>query len=159
MDGIKLRVSGLITNAPVILTLDCDMYSNDPTTPLRALCYLLDPNMASDLAYVQFPQRFRGINDKDIYAAEIKHLFQINAQGLAGLCGPNYVGTGCFFNRRCFFGSPSSSSLQDDAICDTKNEGISYSTLGKALDALSCRYEHGTKWGSSVRIYNDRFNE
>ncbi|XP_039117276.1 cellulose synthase-like protein G3 [Dioscorea cayenensis subsp. rotundata] len=145
-----LRVSGMITNAPVILTLDCDMYSNDPSTPLRAMCYLLDPSMASDLAYVQFPQRFPGINDKDIYAAEIRHLFQINSQGLAGLCGPSCVGTNCFFNRRCFFGSPSSSSLHNDAICDAKNEGISYSILQKALDALSCRYEHGTKWGSSI---------
>ena len=42
---LKLRVSAAMTNAPIIPTLDCDMYSNDPQTPLRALCYLLDPKL------------------------------------------------------------------------------------------------------------------
>ncbi|CAL8157694.1 unnamed protein product [Prunus armeniaca] len=32
-----LRVSATMTNAPTILTLDCDTYSNDPQTPHRAL--------------------------------------------------------------------------------------------------------------------------
>ncbi|KAJ9706243.1 hypothetical protein PVL29_001669 [Vitis rotundifolia] len=45
-----LRVSATMTNATVILTLDRDMYSNDPQTPLRALCYLLDPSMDPKLA-------------------------------------------------------------------------------------------------------------
>ncbi|XP_034711718.1 cellulose synthase-like protein G3 isoform X2 [Vitis riparia] len=43
--NVLLRVSGTMSNAPVILTLDTDMYSNDPQTPLRVLCYLLDPAM------------------------------------------------------------------------------------------------------------------
>ncbi|GER56259.1 cellulose synthase-like protein [Striga asiatica] len=37
-----VRVSASMTNSPIILTLDCDMYSNDPQTVQRALCYLLD---------------------------------------------------------------------------------------------------------------------
>ncbi|CAN7071503.1 unnamed protein product [Brassica oleracea var. botrytis] len=40
-----LRVSSVMTNSPIILTLDCDMYSNNPTTPLHALCYLSDPKI------------------------------------------------------------------------------------------------------------------
>ena len=47
---LKLRISATMTNATVILTLDSDMYSNDPQTPLRALCYLLDPSMDPKLA-------------------------------------------------------------------------------------------------------------
>ncbi|XP_034711681.1 cellulose synthase-like protein G3 isoform X2 [Vitis riparia] len=43
--NVLLRVSATMTNAPVILTLDTDMYSNDPQTPFRVLCYLLDPGM------------------------------------------------------------------------------------------------------------------
>ncbi|KAJ0048492.1 hypothetical protein Pint_14894 [Pistacia integerrima] len=54
-----LRVSAVMTNAPIVLTLDCDMYSNDPKTPLRVLCYVCDSATRSDLSYVQFPQRFR----------------------------------------------------------------------------------------------------
>ncbi|KAJ0986133.1 hypothetical protein J5N97_004489 [Dioscorea zingiberensis] len=149
-----LRVSGLMTNAPVILTLDCDMYSNDPRTPLRALCYLLDPKITPELAFVQFPQCFQGINDKDIYASELKRVFQINAQGLDGLCGPNYVGTGCFFSRGCFFSLPGSPSLGDIATSTTTITGVDESEeissiLQKAHEAMSCRYEHGTRWGFS----------
>ncbi|KAF2543327.1 hypothetical protein F2Q68_00029994 [Brassica cretica] len=60
-----LRVSSVMTNSPIILTLDCDMYSNNPTTPLHALCYLSDPKINSGLGFVQFPQR---IADKPIKA-------------------------------------------------------------------------------------------
>ncbi|RZC81948.1 hypothetical protein C5167_044535 [Papaver somniferum] len=33
--NVLLRVSAAMTNAPLILTLDCDMYSNDPNTPVQ----------------------------------------------------------------------------------------------------------------------------
>ncbi|RVX04108.1 Cellulose synthase-like protein G3 [Vitis vinifera] len=49
--NVLLRVSATMTNAPVILTLDTDMYSNDPQTPVRMLCYLLDPGMDPKLGY------------------------------------------------------------------------------------------------------------
>lgn len=68
----KLRVSGIMTNAPIILTLDCDMYSNDPSTPKRALCYFLDQYLWPKLAYIQTPQHFHGLNRADIYASEFK---------------------------------------------------------------------------------------
>ncbi|XVF12934.1 hypothetical protein REPUB_Repub08aG0162700 [Reevesia pubescens] len=38
-----------MTNAPIILTQDCDMYSNDPQTPLRVLCYVCDPAIEPNL--------------------------------------------------------------------------------------------------------------
>ncbi|KAK1403961.1 hypothetical protein POM88_003566 [Heracleum sosnowskyi] len=37
--NVLFRVSAAMTNAPIVLTQDCDMFSNDPKTPLRALCY------------------------------------------------------------------------------------------------------------------------
>ncbi|XP_047261501.1 cellulose synthase-like protein G3, partial [Capsicum annuum] len=82
-----LRVSGIMTNAPIILTLDCDMYSNDPSTPQRALCYFLDQTLWPELAFVQFPQCFHGLNEADIYASEIKDLFHTNSMGMDGLRG------------------------------------------------------------------------
>ncbi|PIA34554.1 hypothetical protein AQUCO_03700086v1 [Aquilegia coerulea] len=150
-----LRVSATMTNAPLVLTQDCDMYSNDPRTPLNALCCILDPTKASsDVAYVQFPQRYYGINKNDIYGSEIKRLFKINAAGMDGLSGPNYVGTGCFFQRRAFFGGPSSqisAEIPELNPNHVRAKSIQSETVIKVAHRVaSCNYENGTKWGSKM---------
>ncbi|KAK4365510.1 hypothetical protein RND71_016868 [Anisodus tanguticus] len=149
-----LRVSGIMTNAPIVLTLDCDMYSNDPSTPQRALCYFLDQKLWPTLAYVQFPQRFHGLNEADIYASEIKGLFHSNPVGMDGLRGPNYVGTGCFFRRRAFFGSPSSfeqpkiPELFPDHVVNKPIQA--QEILQRAHYVASCNYENESNWGSKM---------
>ncbi|KAK6935551.1 Cellulose synthase [Dillenia turbinata] len=146
-----LRVSATMTNAPILLTLDCDMFSNDPQTPLRALCYLSDPKLGPILGWVQFPQIFHGLNKNDIYACEFKRVFIINPIGMNGFLGTGYVGTGCFFNRRAFFGGPSSfvkpelAQLGPDHIVD-KPIG-SQAILEAAHAVAGCDYEEGTNWG------------
>ncbi|RVW91580.1 Cellulose synthase-like protein G1 [Vitis vinifera] len=115
-----LRVSATMTNAPVILTLDSNMYSNDPQTPLRALCYLLDPSMDPKLAYVQFPQIFYGINKNDIYGGEARHVFQIHPTGMDGLKGPIYLG---------------SKSIKSREI------------LASAHHVADCNFESQSQWG------------
>ncbi|KAF2532332.1 hypothetical protein F2Q70_00033000 [Brassica cretica] len=153
-DNLKLRVSGVMTNSPVILTLDCDMYSNDPTTPVRALCYLTDPKIKSGLGFVQFPQKFQGVSKNDIYACEYKRLFDINMIGFDGLMGPNHVGTGCFFNRRVFYGPPSNmisaeiDELNPSRIADKSIEAKD--VLGLAHKVAGCSYEYNTNWGSKM---------
>ncbi|KAL8536399.1 hypothetical protein ACS0TY_011861 [Phlomoides rotata] len=151
-----LRVSGSMTNSPIILTLDCDMYSNDPSTAQKMLCYLYEkpkPN-GPNYAYVQFPQRYHGLNKADIYASEHIRLFLANSIGLDGLQGPNYVGTGCFFSRRAFFGGPSSyvhpgtSELSPDHIVDKPINGKE--VLGLAHHVAGCNYENQTNWGSEL---------
>ncbi|XP_020873283.1 cellulose synthase-like protein G1 isoform X4 [Arabidopsis lyrata subsp. lyrata] len=149
-----LRVSGVMTNSPIILTLDCDMYSNDPTTPVRALCYLTDPEIKSGLGYVQFPQKFLEIGKNDIYACENKRLFNINMVGFDGLMGPTHVGTGCFFNRRAFYGPPSKLILPE--IDELRPYRIADKSI-KAQDVLAlthnvagCIYEYNTNWGSNI---------
>ncbi|XP_040990836.1 cellulose synthase-like protein G3 [Juglans microcarpa x Juglans regia] len=152
--NVLLRVSATMTNAPIILTLDCDMYSNDPQTPLRALCYLLDSELRSQLSYVQFPQIFSGINKDDTYGCEYKRPFQTNPLGLDGLLGPNYIGTGCFFNRQVFFGSPSYivppeiSQLGPNHVVNKPIQ--SRSILEMAHMVAGCNYENNTKWGYEV---------
>ncbi|KAL5718938.1 hypothetical protein ACHQM5_011789 [Ranunculus cassubicifolius] len=150
-----LRVSATMTNAPVVLTQDCDMLSNDPKTPLNALCYLLEAiRKGSDLAYVQFPQCYHGINKNDTYGSEIKRLFKLNPLGFDGLLGPNYVGTGCFFRRRAFFGSPSSqvsaeiAELNPSHVVDKSIQSESVWDLADSV--ASCKYENGTKWGAQM---------
>ncbi|KAB2620742.1 cellulose synthase-like protein G3 [Pyrus ussuriensis x Pyrus communis] len=151
-----LRVSATMTNAPIVLTLDCDMYSNNPETPLRALCYLSDPKLRSKVGYVQFPQRFQGINKTDIYASEFRHLFIINPWGLDGLLGPNYVGTGCFFSRRAFFGGPSEllppeiPQLHPNNVVDKPLQNPE--VLELANHVASCNYENNTTWGYKMGV-------
>ncbi|KAG6577130.1 Cellulose synthase-like protein G3, partial [Cucurbita argyrosperma subsp. sororia] len=146
-----LRVSATMTNAPIILTLDCDNYSNDPQTPLRVLCYFLDPKLATTCGYVQFPQRFNGVSKNDIYAGELKRLFIINSIGMDGLLGANYVGTGCFFVRRIFFGGPSSfqspelSQLSPNHVVEKPIK--SPQILELANRVAGCDYETDTQWG------------
>ncbi|CAH8275551.1 unnamed protein product [Arabidopsis lyrata] len=149
-----LRVSGVMTNAPIILTLDCDMYSNDPATPVRALCYLTDPEINTGLGYVQFPQKFQGISKNDIYACAYKRLFEISMIGFDGLMGPNHVGTGCFFNRRVFYGAPSNLILPEiDELKPnrTVDKPINaQDVLALAHKVAGCIYEHNTNWGSKI---------
>ncbi|KAA8520973.1 hypothetical protein F0562_011646 [Nyssa sinensis] len=150
--NVLLRVSGIMTNAPIILSLDCDMYSNDPQTPHRVLCYFFsDPAARPNLGYVQFPQRFHGLNNDDIYASEFKYLFQINPVGMDGLQGTSFVGTGCFFSRRVFFGGPSSfvtpeiPQLCPDHVVDKPLQA--QQILSLAHHVAGCNYEHQTSWG------------
>lgn len=146
-----------MTNAPVILTLDCDMRSNDPGTLLRALCYMCepDPDVRSRLGYIQFPQRYEGINEGDIYAGEFRRLFQINPTGMKD--GPSYVGTGCFFRRRCLFGPPGAPVTPENPEISPDHVAVgsvrSKETLMSATRVSACDYEENTNWGSKVRIF------
>ncbi|TXG50720.1 hypothetical protein EZV62_023244 [Acer yangbiense] len=149
-----LRVSATMSNASIVLTLDCDAYSNDPETPLRALCYISDPNIQPNLAFVQFPQRFRGINKNDIYASENKCLYEINPLGHDGLRGPHYVGTGTFFCRQAFFGSPMT-FIAPEIVELSPNHIVeepikSQSILSLAHRVAGCNYENQTNWGSKI---------
>ncbi|KAL6501782.1 hypothetical protein OROGR_026915 [Orobanche gracilis] len=151
-----LRVSATMTNSPIVLTLDCDMYSNDPLTAQRVLCYLPDKSSRPNCGFVQFPQCYHGLNRADIYASEHKRLFRVNPVGMDGLNGPSYVGTGCFFRRRVFFGGPNSylqpeiPELGPDHIVDKPIR--SEEVLGLAHYVAGCRYyeNKGKWWGTKM---------
>nr|XP_023881279.1 cellulose synthase-like protein G3 [Quercus suber]POF22915.1 cellulose synthase-like protein g3 [Quercus suber] len=149
-----VRVSAIMTNAPIILTLDCDMYSNDPQIPIRVLCYISDPKIQSTLGYIQFPQKFHGLNENDIYACEYKYLFIANPVGMDGLSGPNYVGSGCFFGRRALFGgpltmiSPEIPELNPRHVVDKHIQ--SQPILELAHKVAGCNYGNSTSWGYKI---------
>ncbi|KAF2298020.1 hypothetical protein GH714_007016 [Hevea brasiliensis] len=152
--NVLLRVSAVMTNAPIILTVDCDMYSNDPQTPLRVLCYYWDPEIRSKYSYIQFPQHFQGINKSDIYACQLKRMYQIQPMGLDGLGGPDNAGTNCFFSRRAFFGGPSSfvspeiPELSPLHVIDKSIQ--SPEVLALAYRVAGCNYENKTSWGYKI---------
>ncbi|XP_052209374.1 cellulose synthase-like protein G3 isoform X5 [Diospyros lotus] len=145
-----IRVSAIMTNAPIILTLDCDMYSNNPKTSHIMLCFFCDPKIKPNLGFVQFPQHFHGIDKHDIYANEFKRVFKINATGLDGLVGPDYVGSGCFFWRQVFFEGPEIPELRPDHVVDwpIKAQPI----IALAHHVVSCKYEEQTNynWGAKL---------
>ncbi|KAL5842140.1 hypothetical protein ACOSQ3_012743 [Xanthoceras sorbifolium] len=99
-----VRVSGVLTNAPFMLNLDCDHYVNNSKAVREAMCFLMDPQVGKRVCYVQFPQRFDGIDKNDRYANSNRVFFDINMKGLDGIQGPFYVGTGCVFRRQALYG-------------------------------------------------------
>ncbi|KAJ4957560.1 hypothetical protein NE237_024671 [Protea cynaroides] len=99
-----VRVSAVLTNAPFMLNLDCDHYINNSKAAREAMCFLMDPQVGRKVCYVQFPQRFDGIDLHDRYANRNTVFFDINMKGLDGIQGPVYVGTGCVFRRQALYG-------------------------------------------------------
>ncbi|KAF3452931.1 hypothetical protein FNV43_RR03364 [Rhamnella rubrinervis] len=99
-----VRVSAVLTNAPFMLNLDCDHYVNNSKAVREAMCFLMDPQVGKRVCYVQFPQRFDGIDRNDRYANRNTVFFDINMKGLDGIQGPCYVGTGCVFKRQALYG-------------------------------------------------------
>ncbi|CAN4076742.1 unnamed protein product [Withania somnifera] len=99
-----IRVSAVLTNGAYLLNVDCDHYFNNSKALKEAMCFLMDPILGKKTCYVQFPQRFDGIDLHDRYANRNIVFFDINLKGLDGLQGPMYVGTGCCFNRQALYG-------------------------------------------------------
>ncbi|KAL0302559.1 UNVERIFIED_CONTAM: Cellulose synthase A catalytic subunit [UDP-forming] [Sesamum calycinum] len=61
-------VSAVISNAPYLLNVDCDHYINNSKALREAMCFMMDPQAGKKICYVQFPQRFDGIDRHDRYS-------------------------------------------------------------------------------------------
>uniref|UniRef100_A0A803MJQ5 Cellulose synthase n=1 Tax=Chenopodium quinoa TaxID=63459 RepID=A0A803MJQ5_CHEQI len=99
-----IRVSAVLTNGAYLLNVDCDHYFNNSKCLKEAMCFMMDPALGKKVCYVQFPQRFDGIDLHDRYANRNIVFFDINMKGQDGIQGPVYVGTGCCFNRQALYG-------------------------------------------------------
>ncbi|XP_044469874.1 cellulose synthase A catalytic subunit 2 [UDP-forming]-like [Mangifera indica] len=99
-----IRVSAVLSNAPYLLNVDCDHYINNSKALREAMCFMMDPQSGKKVCYVQFPQRFDGIDRHDRYSNRNVVFFDINMKGLDGIQGPIYVGTGCVFRRQALYG-------------------------------------------------------
>ncbi|MBA0874328.1 hypothetical protein Goshw_015245 [Gossypium schwendimanii] len=64
-----IRVSSRINNAPFILNVDCDMYSNNSKAIRDAHCFFLDEGNGHEIAYVQYPQAFDNLTENEIYGS------------------------------------------------------------------------------------------
>lgn len=98
-----VRTSAIMSNGPFILNLDCDHYIYNSLALREGMCFMLDRG-GDRICYVQFPQRFEGIDPSDRYANHNTVFFDVCMRALDGLQGPMYVGTGCIFRRTALYG-------------------------------------------------------
>ncbi|CAN0842989.1 Cellulose synthase-like protein D3 [Linum grandiflorum] len=110
-----VRASAVMSNGPFILNLDCDHYIYNSQALREGMCFMMDAD-GDGICYVQFPQRFEGIDPSDRYANQNTVFFDVNMLALDGIQGPVYVGTGCLFRRTAIYGfePPSSAKLHNN---------------------------------------------
>ncbi|KAJ3692561.1 hypothetical protein LUZ60_011656 [Juncus effusus] len=98
-----VRSSAVMSNGPFILNLDCDHYVCNSLAFREAMCFMMD-RTGDRIAFIQFPQRFEGVDPSDRYSNHNRVFFDVNMRALDGLQGPEYVGTGCMFRRIALYG-------------------------------------------------------
>ncbi|KAL3837962.1 hypothetical protein ACJIZ3_022553 [Penstemon smallii] len=112
-----VRASAIMSNGPFILNLDCDHYIYNSQAMREGMCFMMDRG-GDRICYVQFPQRFEGIDPSDRYANRNTVFFDGNMRALDGLQGPVYVGTGCLFRRIALYGfDPPRSKEHSSGFC------------------------------------------
>ncbi|KAI3838605.1 hypothetical protein MKX03_030371 [Papaver bracteatum] len=152
-----IRVSSEISNGQIILTVDCDMYSNDSESIRDALCFFMDEEKGHEIAYVQYPQMFRNISTHDIYSNSLCVIFNVELRGMDGSGGPLYIGTGCFHRRETLLGRKYSKGnpLRIDTSVRKLPEGSVEELEDKSKALASCTYEENTEWGNEMGLkYN-----
>ncbi|KAF9688280.1 hypothetical protein SADUNF_Sadunf02G0181200 [Salix dunnii] len=103
--NVLTRVSGLMTNAPFILNVDCDMFANNPNIVCHAMCLLLGSRNERESGFVQCPQYFYDGLKHDPFGNQFEVLHKYIGSGIVGIQGPFYAGTGCFHRRKVIYGA------------------------------------------------------
>ncbi|XP_038900388.1 cellulose synthase-like protein H1 isoform X1 [Benincasa hispida] len=178
--NVLTRVSGLLTNAPYILNVDCDMFVNNPQVVLHAMSVFCTPkDDLEDIGYIQSPQCFYDGPEDDRYGNQLVVIFEYFARGIMGLQGPFYCGTGCFHRRKVIYGQfphhtthfmdgkaseqeimksfgysktfgKSAIYAFEETTCGHLPKGPLSNNLEAANQVASCGYEIGTTWGSKI---------
>ncbi|KAG5540206.1 hypothetical protein RHGRI_020437 [Rhododendron griersonianum] len=139
-----VRASAIMSNGPFILNLDCDHYIYNSMALREGMCFMMDRG-GDRLCFVQFPQRFEGIDPSDHYANHNTVFFDVNMRALDGLQGPVYVGTGCLFRRIALYGfDPPRSKEYHQGCCSCCFGRKKSSTVASASDS-----KRGLRMGDS----------
>lgn len=148
-----IRVSSGISNAPIILNVDCDMYADDPDAIKDALCFFMDEKHGSQTCYVQYPQQFN-VAKNDVYANQNFTITNVELSGLDGFGVALYVGTGCFHRRESLCGKKFSADHKIESRSVGDNiKGRSVKELENSSKVLAnCGYEKGTLWGKEMGL-------
>ncbi|TKW40852.1 hypothetical protein SEVIR_1G273700v4 [Setaria viridis] len=104
--NVLTRVSAVLTNAPIMLNVDCDMFANNPQVILHAMCLLLGFDDEVHSGFVQAPQIFYNALQDDPFGNQTEVMYKKLGYGFAGLQGIYYNGTGCFHRRKVIYSMP-----------------------------------------------------
>ncbi|KAM0900402.1 hypothetical protein ACQ4PT_020660 [Festuca glaucescens] len=149
-----IRVSSVISNSPIIMNVDCDMYSNNKDTIRDALCFFLDEEMGHKIGFVQYPQSYNNMTKNDTYGNSMLVISKVELRGFDSLGGPLYIGTGCFHRREILCGRRFTEDYKEDwyrGINDKIQENI-YDIEEKAKSLATCTYEQDTQWGDEIGL-------
>ncbi|KAE9605191.1 hypothetical protein Lal_00024591 [Lupinus albus] len=150
-----VRASAILSNGPFILNLDCDHYFYNCKAIREGMCFMMDRG-GEDICYIQFPQRFEGIDPSDRYANHNTVFFDGNMRALDGVQGPFYVGTGCMFRRFALYGfEPPVVDEKDPKKSEgSETAALNLSELDQDLDInlLPKRFGNSTLLSESIPI-------
>ncbi|KAF3954855.1 hypothetical protein CMV_019854 [Castanea mollissima] len=152
-----IRVSSRISNNPIILNVDCDMYSNNSKSVRDALCFFMDEEKGNEVGFVQFPQAFENLTKNDVYSSSLNVTMEMEMPGFDGNGGPCYIGTGCFHRRETLSGKKYNKNYKEDWKRWSKRS-VEESTrvLEETSKVLaSCNYEENTQWGKETGLKYD----
>ncbi|XP_016492090.1 quillaic acid 3-O-glycosyltransferase CSL1-like [Nicotiana tabacum] len=153
-----LRVSGVMSNAPYMLVLDCDMYCNDPSSAKQAMCFHLDQNISPTLSYVQFPQTFYNVSKNDIYDAQSRSAYKNKYQGMDGVGGTVCAGTGYYLKKEALYDSPNNQNMTPlflKAQSEYKWESLMFQSE-ELLQEAEEKFGASRKFINSINSFNDQ---
>ncbi|MFS7915605.1 putative 1,4-beta-D-xylan synthase [Helianthus anomalus] len=155
-----VRSSAVLSNGPFILNLDCDHYIYNCMAVREGISIMMDRG-GEDVCYIQFPQRFEGIDPSDRYANHNTVFFDGNLRALDGVQGPYYVGTGCMFRRFALYGFDppkpdllTSKKKDDAAPSPIETQALKATDFDPDLDVneLPKRFGNSTLLSNSIPI-------
>ncbi|KAM3222995.1 cellulose synthase-like protein E1 isoform X2 [Capsicum annuum] len=148
-----IRVSSEISNGPVILNVDCDMYSNNSNSIQDALCFFMDEERSHEIAFVQFPQSFENTTKNAVYGSR-RVIDEVELHGADGYGGPLYTGSGCFQRRDTLYGREFSKEARIDlkSSCPEKREENMHELEERLERLASSTYEQNTQWGNEIGL-------
>ncbi|KAK8564156.1 hypothetical protein V6N13_005625 [Hibiscus sabdariffa] len=148
-----VRASAILSNGPFILNLDCDHYINNCRAIREGMCFMMDQG-GEDICYIQFPQRFEGIDPSDRYANHNTVFFDGNMRALDGLQGPVYVGTGCMFRRFALYAFDPPNPAKMTVAKENETQPLTTSDFDPNLDVnlLPKRFGNSTMLAESIPV-------
>uniref|UniRef100_A0A2N9I634 Cellulose synthase-like protein D4 n=1 Tax=Fagus sylvatica TaxID=28930 RepID=A0A2N9I634_FAGSY len=148
-----VRASAILSNGPFILNLDCDHYIYNCKAIREGMCFMMDRG-GENICYIQFPQRFEGIDPSDRYANHNTVFFDGNMRALDGIQGPVYVGTGCMFRRFALYGFDPPKPDKITQSTETEMQTLKPNDFDPELDVnqLPKRFGNSTLLAESIPI-------
>ena len=77
MAAVQTRVSAVLTNAPIMLNVDCDNFANNPQIALHAMCLLLGFDDEVQSCFAQAPEKVHGALKDDPFRNQMEVFYEV----------------------------------------------------------------------------------